>query len=144
MILRMSCFKIIFDDPTLPPWWLMLPFKNYIWIRNSRLPPLNNNVWHGTLCEKKKIFTKTTIIWNQIGLIDWLVLNANFCIISAISWCSNLDEMLLGWKCAISRLLMMFFELLIQFSLVLGVTPADGRLVLPKAVEKGLVYSIKL
>ena len=138
MVLRMSCFKIIFDDPTLPPWWLMLPFKNYIWIRNSRLPPLNNNVWHRTLCEKKKksslrpLSFETKLDW----LIDWLI----GVICQLLHYFSYIMVFKLGWK----WLLMVFFELLIQSSLVLGVTPADGRLVLPKAVEKGLLYSIKL
>ncbi len=138
MVLRLSCFKIIFDDATLPPWCLMLPFKNYIWIRNSRLPPLNNNVWHRTLCEKKKksslrpLSFETKLDW----LIDWLI----GVICQLLHYFSYIMVFKLGWK----WLLMVFFELLIQSSLVLGVTPADGRLVLPKAVEKGLLYSIKL
>jgi hypothetical protein len=141
MVLRMSCFKIIFDDPTLPPWWLMLPFKNYIWIRNSRLPPLNNNVWHGTLCEKKKSSLRPLSFEIKLDwLIDWLI--GVKC--QLLHYFSYIMVFKLGWKCAISRLLMVYFELLIQSSLVLGVTPADGRLVVPKAVEKGLLYSIKL
>ena len=73
-------------------------------------------------------------------LIDWLI--GVKC--QLLHYFSYIMVFKLGWKCAISRLLMVFFELLIQSSLVLGVTPADGRLVVPKAVEKGLLYSIKL